>query len=297
VTYFLIVLISSLIGDSIILVASIQPNGIKLNKFIVTVMQHIAVSDLLSCFTFVLPTIITLIADKWVIGDIYSFASVYIDMVNYGVNTVLITLLSASKLFLLKYPAQIPRWTIRRGHVTCASIWMFGNIFPMIYFFFCFPYLSYGYDLNKLCPERVWIKSVGLIMEAVTELIMTISTVLILFHLSKARRVARRSGGRIPWQGVTTVVTTTTIFCVSVLPSTWVMTIHGAYYSDHVTELTDKLSWVASCCTGLNIMSNIYVYCLTVPSLRRFIVVKVLRGWFVRQHPAVVPGSSVSITK
>ena len=167
----------------------------------------------------------------------------------------------------------------------------------MVYFFFCFPYLSYGYDLNKLCPERVWIKSVVLIMEAVTELIMTISTVLILFHLSKARRVARRSGGRIPWQGVTTVVTTTTIFCVSVLPSTWVMTIHGAYYSDHVTELTDTLSWVANCCTGLNIMSNIYVYCLTVPSLMRFIVVKVLRGWFVRQHPAVEPGASVSITK
>ena len=43
----LFVLLSSLIGDNLILYASFQEDALKLNKFIVSVLQHIAVSDLL----------------------------------------------------------------------------------------------------------------------------------------------------------------------------------------------------------------------------------------------------------
>ena len=47
ICYFLIVLLSSFIGDSFVLAASVQPGALKLNKIIVVVLQHIAVSDLI----------------------------------------------------------------------------------------------------------------------------------------------------------------------------------------------------------------------------------------------------------
>ena len=45
-SYYIFVIVSSLIGDSIILYASNKRGAFHLNAFIVTIMQHIAVTDL-----------------------------------------------------------------------------------------------------------------------------------------------------------------------------------------------------------------------------------------------------------
>ena len=66
VTYLIMVLLSSLIGDSLIILASVRYNAIKLNKFIIAVMQHMAVGDLLRSTTCILPVIVSLIADEWI---------------------------------------------------------------------------------------------------------------------------------------------------------------------------------------------------------------------------------------
>ena len=71
IIYLMVVLFSSLIGDTIILIASVRYNAIKLNKFIVAVMQHIAVWDLLQSISFILPTITSLLVDEWVFGDLF----------------------------------------------------------------------------------------------------------------------------------------------------------------------------------------------------------------------------------
>ena len=55
VAFHIFVLLSSLFGDSLILYASVQEGAIKLNKLIVTVMQYIAVSDLVYTIAGVLP--------------------------------------------------------------------------------------------------------------------------------------------------------------------------------------------------------------------------------------------------
>ena len=47
--YLLFVLISSLIGDTIILLASTRYQALRLNKCVVVVLQHIAVCDIVAC--------------------------------------------------------------------------------------------------------------------------------------------------------------------------------------------------------------------------------------------------------
>ena len=61
-TYHIIVLLSSLIGDTLILVASFQKDAFKINKLIVTVIQHIAISDLAASIFGVLPAAVSLLA-------------------------------------------------------------------------------------------------------------------------------------------------------------------------------------------------------------------------------------------
>ena len=65
----LIILLTSLLGDSIILIATIKYKAIKRNKMIIVVMQHLAVCDLLQTVFKVLPITTALIADEWVMGE------------------------------------------------------------------------------------------------------------------------------------------------------------------------------------------------------------------------------------
>ena len=76
--YHLFVLLSSLIGDTLILFASLQKDAFKLNRFIVTAIQYIAVFDLAYAMTGVLPTIISLIANTWVLGAAICYLRVYL---------------------------------------------------------------------------------------------------------------------------------------------------------------------------------------------------------------------------
>ena len=56
----LVVLLSSLIGDTTILIGIIRYNAIKLNKAVVTVILHLAVNDLMQAMFVVLPQTISI---------------------------------------------------------------------------------------------------------------------------------------------------------------------------------------------------------------------------------------------
>ena len=78
ISFNILILLSSLVGDSVILIASIKYNAIKLHRVIVTFIKHIAVADLVITITHVLPNIISTIADGWVFSDALFYAKVYI---------------------------------------------------------------------------------------------------------------------------------------------------------------------------------------------------------------------------
>ena len=66
--YVLFVFLSSVIGDTLILLASFHKDAFKVNKLIVIFIRHIALADLAGVFSYGLPNIISLIADSWILG-------------------------------------------------------------------------------------------------------------------------------------------------------------------------------------------------------------------------------------
>ena len=85
-TYHIIVLLSSLLGDSLILYASFHKDAFKINKFILTVIQHIAATDLAYSIFSILPRTISLLTNSWVLGDAACHARVYSGYFLYGVG-------------------------------------------------------------------------------------------------------------------------------------------------------------------------------------------------------------------
>ena len=275
ITYYVVVLLSSLIGDSIILAASISPNGIRLNRFIVTVMQHIAVSDLISCFSFVLPKIASFISDEWVAVGIMGDVVYYLDSVILITNTALIALMSTSKFLLLKHPMKVGGWTIRRAHITSAIVWIYAIGFAAMYQVVEDKKIFYVPEKKQISDykDEIFWTITNVITLIIPLIVMIISTILILGHLNKARRISRRSRAKTRVRGVATVVITASVYCVSILPFT-------CNFIYRLYEDPGSLGWlkrVVSGLTGLNIMSNIYVYYFTIPSFKKFVLERVLR--------------------
>ena len=62
--WFIFVFSSSLVGDTIILIASIKYEAIALPEVMVAFIQHIAVSDLVICISYIFPLAVSLVDPK-----------------------------------------------------------------------------------------------------------------------------------------------------------------------------------------------------------------------------------------
>ena len=200
------VAVSSLLGDSLILIASIKYKAFNLHKMIVAFIQHIAVCDLLQSVGCTAPA---------ALSAIYNTGSSYrsIDYVRCSIGyytatcgSVFISALALGKLLLLKYPLKLRSLSKRHVNGICAGIWVVSIFVPVLQLGIdkdsvIFDYRIYFSDYRY--TFRLWkilmpVTALFLVMPGVT---VVVSTVLI---LREARKVVRRTQENLRWQGITT---------------------------------------------------------------------------------------------
>ena len=103
IVYLIFAFLSSIIGDSLVLDASFN-NGINLNKPVVVMLQHIAVLNLIQTIGYVLPSIISVAAEGWILGNFLAHLSWFLDLLSIQGINVMISVLTCTKLVLLKFP-------------------------------------------------------------------------------------------------------------------------------------------------------------------------------------------------
>ena len=268
----LFVLLSSLIGDTLILYASSQ-NVFKLNKFIVTVIQHIAVCDLVFAVTAVFPTATSLIANSWVLGDALCYSRVYISHYIYTVGMAFIALLTTTKLLLLKSPVRCAQWTKKLGHRICSLIYIIPLIIPASALIvdkhdIAFDYTTY--NCEYMYQADVWKKMAPIIAVFtlfLPNIVILATTVPTLKYLATAWKSARRARASFPLQGTLTVALTATIYCITTLP----LFVFYIVKEDPPTLSQVRLNRIANFMCIINIMSNFYIYTLTIKSFRAFL--------------------------
>ena len=273
------VVVSSLLGDSLILIASIKYNAFNLHKMIVTFIQHIAVCDLLQSVGCLAPSALSAIYNT---GSPYRFIDYVRCSIGYyttSCSSVFISALALGKLLLLKYPLKLRSLSKRHVNGICAGIWVVSIFVPV-------PPLgidkdSVNFDYRIYSPGYRYTSSLWKILLPVTALFflvipgvtVVVSTVLI---LREARKVVRRTQENLRWQGITTVVLTATVYVIAFLPFTiYFMT------EPFVKKDSDKPGMFhvqyyrfASGINRINIFSNFFIYSLTVTSFRSFLVTK-----------------------
>ena len=286
--YFLFGLLSSLIGDTLVLVASFQKGAFKMNKLLVTIMQHIAIADLGNAITFLLPTIISLVADAWILGEATCHLMVYVGYFLYTASMSLIAMLTTSKCLILRYPLRAARWSRKRVHLICSLIWAFSAMNSLIHLAFhkdeiYFQYKSYNCDYRYNKPVWKYLSPViFFIYGVVPNVVIVATTIPTLMYLAYAGKSARQVQGSIPRQGALTVALTAIVFCISTLPFVLYQVVLNTIKKDPTKSLHTTTYRVTYFLLMINVISNFYIYTLTVKSFRRFLLSRVLSN---------VPGS------
>jgi hypothetical protein len=199
---------------------------------------------------------------------------------------------------ILKNPIKAKNWKHKQGKIVCAAIYT-GCLY--------FPASSFLVEKNEIemkiniyesefaneikLPTSYFLIStgIGILLPCVAVFLTTVPTLIILIQ---GRRVSRRSRGEVRWQGIVTVVLTALVFCIANLP----LAAFKFYQNYHEGTQSDNFAKVSFSLPMLNIMSNFYIYCLTIPSFRRFIssTFKVLAtkcGW-----PEILPNTTSQLS-
>ena len=122
ILYNLVILLSSLFGDTIILLSAIKYNAIKLHRVVLVIMQHLAVCDLFLSVFRVFPTIVLMITDRWVLGEALCCLQEHYASVCTAATVSLTGCLSISKSLTIRFPFRSRTWSGRTTHKICAVI-------------------------------------------------------------------------------------------------------------------------------------------------------------------------------
>ena len=282
--YFVFVLLSSLIGDTTILIASIKYRAFKLHKVIVVIIQHIAVCDLLVSITDVFVKLVSVIAGEWVFGDLLCHLSIYTRYYFNPVSIFLIVTMTTSKSLILIYPLRSGAVTRTRAHCVCAASWVVSSVVPLVgfivdddhdaaYFTYSGYQCAFDFSDSKIFDQ---LKPIFVVFIAFIPTVVIICTTLIILMVIVSQPAGRfrelRNRNR---QGAFTTVLTAIIYCCSFLPT--------GFYSLPDQKFIKNASFyrVASSLLALNTISSFYIYSLTVPSFREFIIERLGRVYLL----------------
>ena len=276
-TYNLFVLLASLLGDSLIIIATTRYNAIKLNKVHVAVMQHLAVADLLTSIFYVFPVIVAELTNRWVLGEfmchLHSLARIWLYSAVLGLTCTLTT----TKLLTVKFPFRCRIWSARGAHCVCLFIWVaaFVSLISLLdsynneYFLF-FSYAKYSCFL-KVKHDRIpsWCNHLTIIVWSIHTVLIATVILTSLLLVVEAKRAASRNNRSVRWEGILTVILTGAVVVVSFVPIAVFWLTPKIYYSASITRSAGILF-------NLNVMANFFIYAMTVQSFREFLKEKII---------------------
>ena len=273
--YYILVVMSSWIGDIAILVGSIKYKAFKLHKFIVVIIQHIAVCDLMLSTGTELIRFVSLLFGKWVLGKFLCQWFNYLQYYSSSASVFLVCTMTTSKLLLLKYPLRTSMATSKNANMLCGICWVLAFIVPVtmllvdekdVSFIFGSYLCMYGFS------SEIWhylrpILAVPLLFAPICLVIVTSINLLVI-----AKRVALRGRENLKWQGIITTVLTAAVFCISYLPFCMFLMVESILDENLTSRVYDNVNRVAVAVNSLNIVSNFFIYSLTVHSFRTFVL-------------------------
>ena len=125
-TWSVLLLALSLVGNITVLVASVKYKAFKLDRVSVALIQQLAVADMMYLIGRAGLGIPGYISKEWLLGD-FMCAVVTCDAYLCAIASMnLICIINTNKMFTLKYPLKSRLQQRKTGHILGACVWVLG---------------------------------------------------------------------------------------------------------------------------------------------------------------------------
>ena len=281
--YRSLISVSSLIGDTLILVGSLRYNAIKLHKILVIFIQHIAVADLLFVTFSVVPGAVSLAANDWILGEVMCYLNYFVNDCCATAISLLMSALALSKMLIVKYPLRAFHCSGKVAKLAAGCLWVYSCVFPIaaiardrggVYF----GYLVYNCDYK--CSIDIW-KLIGrLIFDGAVGLSVLTSTLVTVGSSVMLIVVAKRVAGQeaLKRQGVLTVLLTVTFHTVITLPLAInyiaAAIVNHSHDWNGVLNRMYRFSWFIA---SFGAVFNFYIYTFNISSFREFLISRMMK--------------------
>ena len=244
-----------------------------------------AVCDLMLAMTLILPTIISLTSNEWVLGSTMCFLQPYFLHLCYTGSIYLTLAMTTTKLIILKNPFLVREWSGKKGHPICVLIWIFSLAVDIMV-------ISTGpkdayFDYRRYCCKLI----VSLIIRWHPACCLGDhhypDVVLESLESYQKRRKEPETGGSPDGSPAT-------VFTISFLPYITYQIGYNFAAKDPLSTYHALFFTVASNIMSINIMYNFYIYSLTIHSFRQFLVTRL--GLVNRKSPGISRDTALSLS-
>ena len=108
-SYFVILIITSLIGNGFIVAGSFRNCFIKTDKVTMVFLETLAGLDILIAIFYVLPAVVTVISGRWLLGQALCFTNAFVSRALYFNEVFLTVTISCYRLWMLDKPGAVRR--------------------------------------------------------------------------------------------------------------------------------------------------------------------------------------------
>ena len=200
ISWCTLVLLGCLTGNTIILLATVRSKAIKLDRTSLVFIKNIAVSDILTGFVAVHPTLASLIHGTWPYGTVACHIFHYLQVPVFLSAVLLICGLHLSKLHVLLFPLHALGRTSRPGHVISAAIWLLCLVTPVTQIIVDYKRVVYDdriYRCLYLYQDPVWTwlrPPLNAVFSALPNVVVLVTTVILVGIVKRTKRRTNKRG-------------------------------------------------------------------------------------------------------
>ena len=235
----------SIIGNTVLLFASIRRHAIKLDRITIVLLENLAVGDLGFVFFTILPRAVHILQnnDGTLFGhELLHKITVLPRLVCTAINISLIPILNFCKLLCLLYPLRVRNYRYKDGYKLVAVLWS-GSVMV------CAGIMVWTNFLSSF-PDEIFI-AVAVVLFVLIVLILT-TTIGLLLTVHKARGLTR--------QGFVSVILISIVFLVCYI-AMWTANI---LFSFAIFRIFYSIAY-------LSCFSNTLIYYRTIRSFKEFV--------------------------
>ena len=284
ITFFFIGTVMGLLGNTVILIAA-KRKAILLDSITTTLIQHVAVSDVLNTLIVIVPEFVTVLTDHWLFGREFCYLRAVSQVSLQTHSMLLVCALNCSKLAFILFPLRSDSWRARYGHIISFVMFIVSGLpLPISIILVNKGYVKPMFNFQSITCEFMVIGLPNRLTSAYAAINFTLligcTAVVIgttIWLTGIAIKMSRARGNQVKRRGVVTVICIAILYCISFLPITAVYVVFlmdqkGFTFSEEFYQfLLTRGRTLAVHVIYLNNTANVIIYFVSIKSFRDFL--------------------------